>query len=239
MLRLALSAAILIAAGGAEAASLRVTPITIERVAPAAAGSLILSDPGTEPMNVQVRIFRWTQGPAGDTLAPTRDVVVSPPIAKLKPRTDYTVRVVRIAKKPVVGEEAYRILVDELPGEAAATSGGATVRLLLRYSIPVFFLAKPAVLPKIEWAVTRQGGNFMVRAANRGSNRIRISELALRSGGRSTTLAGGLAGYVLAGSTMTWTWAAPAGAPQAGPATLTFDSDGGRMDVPVVVKPGD
>ncbi|MEJ0013006.1 MAG: molecular chaperone [Bauldia sp.] len=235
--RLILLAAILaLGVTGASAAALRVMPISIERVAPAAAASLTLSDGGTEPINVQVRVFRWRQGPGGDILEPTRDVIVSPPILKLVPGTDYTVRVVRVAKTAIKGEEAYRILADELPTRAPATEDSIT--LLLRYSIPVFFAAAGAAAPSVVWSVASSDGHLLVRATNRGAARLRISQLSIGTKEKTHTLVGGLAGYVLGGSTMTWSIPAPATAPTSGAATLSFDTDKGKVDVPVVIKPG-
>jgi fimbrial chaperone protein len=61
--------------------------------------------------------------------------VASPPAAKLAPKSNYVVRVVRVTKRPVSGEESYRVLIDQLP-EGAQQKGNA-VNLLVRYSIPV------------------------------------------------------------------------------------------------------
>lgn len=218
----------------ALANSLSITPITVERTAPAAAATLTLSNRDGPAVTVQLRIFRWTQGVNGDVLEPTQDVVVSPPFATLKPDSDYTVRVVRISKTPMERQEAYRIFADQLP--APGTSGDATVRLLIRYSIPVFF--SPASVPpaKVDWSVAIRGNNLALRAVNTGGDRIRVSHLSLAAGDHVTDIAAGLAGYVLAGSAMSWQMPITSAAPRPGRATLTFDTDQGKINVPVVVR---
>ena len=69
-------------------------------------------------------------------------MVASPPAVELQPAQDYVARVVRVAKKPVEGEEAYRLFIDELPG---APQGPRTVTLVVRHSISRFFSMRRAV----------------------------------------------------------------------------------------------
>src|SRR2546430_1936009 len=120
----------------AEANSLRVAPILLDVSAPGATTTLNLRNEGAEKLHVQIRVFRWTGTHTEPTLEPTSDVVVSPPAATLTPGTEYVVRVIRVAKQPIVAEESYRILVDEVPDAVGGRAN--TVRFALRYSIPVF-----------------------------------------------------------------------------------------------------
>ena len=95
-----------------QAASLQVAPVLVEVPAPGATATMKLRNEGTKPLDAQIRIFQWTQVDGADVLTPTNDVVASPPVASLRPGTDYTVRIVRTKKEPAVKEEAYRLLVD-------------------------------------------------------------------------------------------------------------------------------
>ena len=119
------------------AASLQVAPVKVEVASPGAATTVKLRNEGTTSLNAQIRVFRWSQVNGEDKLEPTTDVVASPPLTKLSPKTDYTVRLVRVSKTPVAKEETYRLFIDELPD--AANQRNRAVNLLLRYSIPVFF----------------------------------------------------------------------------------------------------
>ena len=112
---IAFAAALLWLGEASEAASLRVAPTTISLVAPDAASVLSLRNDDKRPINVQIRVFRWTQVDGVDRLEPARDVVASPPAARLAGGAATTVRIVRVSKAPVSGEESYRLLVDELP----------------------------------------------------------------------------------------------------------------------------
>ncbi len=202
--RLALAGPLALTMVTSAAAALRVTPISVDRVAPAARSKPDGVERRPGPDHAQVRIFRWRQSEKGaEILEPTEDVIVSPPILKLVPGTDYTVRIVRISKTPVAGEEAYRIFADELPARIAALEN--TVKLLVRYSIPVFFSAAGAKPASVTWTAKAVAGRLLVQATNHGARRLRISQLRISRGREpAAVLVGGLAGYVLGDSTMTW-----------------------------------
>ena len=191
------------AAFSAHAASLQVRPVLIDVIAPGAASTLTLKNNGTESVNAQLRMFKWTQVKGKDKLVPTRDVVVSPPFIKMKPGGTYKVRVIRITKKPVRGEESYRLLVDQLPD--TGTKAKVAVRFAIRYSIPVFFAQANVSRPRLTWTYTKSGKGFVLTARNTGGSRVRIANLRLKSGtGHSWVISKGLAGYALAGSSISW-----------------------------------
>lgn len=203
----ALAGALLFGAVQVRAGSLQVQPALVDVVAPSAASTITLRNEGTTPTNVQIRVFRWSQVNGEESLQPTDDVVASPPAVTLLPGTDYVARIVRVVKRPVATEEAYRLLVDELPDASRAKTG--TVRLLVRHSIPVFFGSQARTPPTLDWTISRQDGRLIVSAHNRGGTRLRISALLLRDvSGHKISFGGGLVGYALGQSTMRW--AAPA-----------------------------
>lgn len=205
---IAATCSLLLSATAALAASLQVEPALVEVAAPGAASTVTLRNSGDAPINVQIRVFRWSQENGKERLDPTSDVVASPPAATLAANGDYVARLVRVAKRPIEREESYRLLIDELPSAAKAKAG--TIRLLVRHSIPAFFTAPDVTPPAVTWSVARQRGQLLVSARNRGDTRLRVSALTLRDGaGRKMSFGKGLVGYALGGSTMTWL--APAG----------------------------
>lgn len=190
-------------ASSSQAASLQVAPVSIEAVAPAAAATISLRNKSTAPLNAQIRVFRWAQEGGEEKLIPSDAVVASPPMATLAPGAEYTVRLVRLSKEPVQGEESYRLLVDELP--APGTEQNKSVKLVIRYSIPVFFSSNDSAAAKLTWSIEGHGGRGYLVAANAGDRHVRISGLSIRrADGKSTSFGPGLAGYVLGRSTMRW-----------------------------------
>jgi fimbrial chaperone protein len=199
----ALVTASLISVSTSQAASLQVAPVSIEVQAPGAAATITLRNEGTNPLNAQIRVFRWTQANGQEKLEPTDDVVASPPLATLPPKTDYTVRLVRVTKRPIATGESYRLFVDELPDPKAQQN--RVVTLVMRYSIPVFFYPPDTADAKLAWSVEQRSGRVYVSATNAGDRHVRISALMLRDGnGTTASFGNGLTGYVLGRSTMRW-----------------------------------
>ncbi len=98
----------------ANAAQLQVRPVLVDVIAPGASSVLTLQNTGVENVNAQIRVFRWSQANGRDLLMPTRDVVASPPFVKMKPGGSYNLRIIRVSKRPVRGEESYRLIVDQI-----------------------------------------------------------------------------------------------------------------------------
>src|ERR1051325_2486919 len=94
----------------ATAGSLQVEPVIIDVTAPGAASTITLHNGGQAPIHAQVRVFRWSLVTGEEKLEAPDDVVASPPSATLAPNGKNIVRIVRVAKQPVVGEERYRLL---------------------------------------------------------------------------------------------------------------------------------
>lgn len=186
----------------ADAASLRVAPTTVELLAPDSAAVFNLRNEAKRPLNVQIRVFRWSQEGGVEQLTPTSDVVASPPSARLAANADYVIRVVRVAKKPVRSEESYRIVVDELPDPSRRKAG--TVALVVRHVLPVFFRNPDAPGAEVTWSLARSGGTLVLVAKNTGGSRLRLSDVSLTQGGKSVGGRKGLVGYVLGGATMQW-----------------------------------
>jgi fimbrial chaperone protein len=220
-----------------NAASVRVAPTTADLLAPDSATTFNLRNEDNRPLNVQIRVFRWTQTGGADRLAPTTDVVASPPSQALEPNADYVVRVVRPAKQPVAGEESYRVVVDELPDPSRRQPG--VVNVVLRYSLPVFFRSADAGRSQVSWTVRQNGDALAVTAKNAGQQRLKIADLKLADGtGRSITLGSGLVGYVLGNATMQWSFPAR-GIRVSGPTVkLSAQSDGGEINATAAVQTG-
>jgi len=116
--------------------SVAVSPTRITVPTKANQTTLTVKAGGREASVVQLRVVAWKPGQDPRQVKPTRDVVVSPPIAKLRPRQELTVRVLRTKKRAVRGQECYRVLVDRLPGREQA---GQAVKLQVRHSVPLCF----------------------------------------------------------------------------------------------------
>lgn len=212
----------------ASAGNLQVAPILLEFSDGVPAQALWLENNGDQPLHAQVRIQRWTQSNAADVLEPSQMLLARPAIVQIGPGQRQLVRVLRPAPLPAAGmqEQAYRLLVDELPAIHAHPNQG--LNFLLRYSIPAFVLpagASPRELGgkapadttglHASWQV--DPGLLTLTVHNTGAQRVRLSQLRwLPENGPPIELTPGLLGYVLAGQHMQWTLPLPSPFPLTG-----------------------
>ncbi|HVI56923.1 MAG TPA: molecular chaperone [Luteibacter sp.] len=220
----------------ASASGLQVSPIGLSLASTAQADALWLTNTGSEPVHAQVRVFRWSQADGKDVLEPSRDLVVSPPMVTIAPGDRQMVRVIRQVPAPARTEASYRVIVDELPIDAGDRPG---LTFVLRYSVPVFLApaGDPAVKAALQASWEHSPDGPILRVGNAGNGHAQIADLVWRgANGQHTILLGGLLGYALPGSTMSWHL--PQGATHAGgsikaringetsESTLVVDTDG-------------
>lgn len=197
-------------AGATSAASLQLAPTSITLHAGQQADGLWLTNTGTTPMQVQARVYRWTQREGHDELQPTDELLVSPPMRTLAAGEKQLLRVVRAVPPPAPAEHGYRIVVDELPGFDPTRTG---TQFVLRYSVPVFLTppdAGEAPQPQLQGQLIADGGGQAVlELRNTGAGHAQIADVAVQAGARMRDVHPGLLGYVLPGQTMRWPLGAP------------------------------
>ena len=220
---LALSAAC--TAGFVQAASsVLIWPIDPVLEADQQASALWLENRGTETASLQIRVFAWSQSGFDEQYQNQRDVIGSPPVAKIEPGQKQLVRLTRTKEVPPGQELAYRIIIDEIPSAepvvtAADGKTAAAVRFQMRYSVPLFAYGpglwskvdgtrdrdpKTAGKPDLSWKKVTTGGRNYVEMHNQGAVHARLTDASFKQGGQARPLVEGLMGYVLPGATMRW-----------------------------------
>jgi fimbrial chaperone protein len=202
-------ACLLAAAFDASASGLQIAPTSLELASAGPAQALWLTNTGDHELRAQVRAYKWSQNGGKDALEPTQALVASPPMLTVAPGGRQLVRVIRTGQDAAPGEQTYRLLVDELPLEAAKGTG---VQYVLRYSVPVF--VGVGGKPSLTWSGTPGHDAIELTVSNTGPAHAQISEVNLVQPGAAAPvpIVPGLLGYVLPGATMHWTIALPAGA---------------------------
>lgn len=186
------------------AAGLQVTPIVLDIKQTQKSDGLWLTNTSNAAMDVQVRVFKWDQNNRTDVLNPTSDFVASPPMIKIQSGNKQFVRLVRVGQAQAQIEQAYRIVVDELPLESAASNG---LTFALRYSVPVFIQGMSASTPALlKWHLEPgTKGNVLLTISNSGTTRAKLSDLKFTSNkGETLVINQGLFGYALANSARQW-----------------------------------
>ena len=196
-------------AGGAMAhipaicADLQVAPVSITLPADKTADAIWLSNPGTKPLQAQVRVLQWVQADGADHLMPTTELMASPPMLSIMPGQRQMVRVMRMGgqQPPASTEQSFRIVIDEIPTQGRDPG----LQFALRYSLPVFISGQDITPPALSWRVEREGQAVWLRATNTGGSHARISDVTfITQDGRSIPLSKGLYGYALANNERRW-----------------------------------
>lgn len=194
------------------------------------ATGLWLENRGAQPARLQVRVFGWVQRDGENVYAEQSRVLATPPMLSIPPGRRQMVRLSLLGNVPApadmpASEQAFRVLVDEIPAGAAPVPSGTGVRFQFRYSLPLF-VHGPGVddragdgpgeggrsgdtAPALRWHLAEQGGQRWLQVENRGAVRARLTDVGFGAAGASD-VSDGLLGYVLAGSQARW--ALPPGA---------------------------
>ncbi|WP_074550532.1 fimbria/pilus periplasmic chaperone [Dyella sp. AtDHG13] len=231
MLPLAVAIAAICVAGhviAADTVSLHVKPTTVTLAPGQNAAVITITNEGGTPVNAQIRVLGWDQSQDKDQLSETNKLVASPPAINFAAGQSQSIRIVRTDKSPATHEEAYRVLVDEIPDKTSAPQVG--VQLRMRYSLPVFVQPKSeSAQGKVDINAQVQGSNLVLTAQNNGAAHAQAADVMLDYGGQaSTPVVKGLLGYVLPGKRMQWTLPIPSNAAAQGKATRVTASLNGQ-----------
>ncbi|MCP1314374.1 MULTISPECIES: molecular chaperone [unclassified Halomonas] len=204
-------------APASQANSLLIWPLYPEIPHDESATALWLENQGDAALVMQLRIFAWEQRGGEEQFLPQQAIVGSPPMIQIAPGERQMVRLIRQDAVSPARENAFRVIIDEIPGAAiagAVEGANAGVRFQMRYSLPLFVygqgaapldpvaLASSPHYPGLGWHTYTDGGRRMLEITNRGDHHVRLNRVAFASASRP--VAEGLLGYVLAGSTRRW-----------------------------------
>ena len=150
------AAAVLVGAicASALAAEFSVTPVRIFMAARDRAVAITVVNEGDEEVVMQADLYSWRQKPDGeDDLVLTEDMILSPPIVKLAPKSRQIVRLARLAAAPASDQVTYRMIVREVP-EAKLPSKDLKLQIALAFSLPVF-ITPPGAKRQLSCSVER------------------------------------------------------------------------------------
>ncbi len=136
--RMAVVALFALAAADPSVAEFSVSPVRIFMTPRDRAAAITVVNEGDEDVVMQFDLFKWSQTPDGqEDLKPTEDVILSPPIVKLGPRSRQVLRLMRVGPPPAGDELTYRLIVRDVP-EARPQGSGVALQFAIAFSIPVF-----------------------------------------------------------------------------------------------------
>jgi len=187
----------------ADASSLEISPIAVNLVAGQNVKVIEIWNRGGSAVAVQIRAFAWSQSADTDILAPTNDLILSPPIFTIPAGASQTIRLLLRAKGET-GERSYRLLVDEVPAPNAQRNH---VGIAFRISMPVIAAAAAAPSRELRWRARRGPGNqILLSAANTGNvyDKVHAIAVTLPDGSQPKVASSGENPYLLPGAHRQW-----------------------------------
>ena len=230
--------AALVSSGANSAATILLWPIDPWLAAESNATELWIQNQGNTPTTMQVRIVRWQQDEGYERYQPQQDVVASPPIVRIDKGSKQLIRLIKQSAVPAGVEQAYRIIVDEIPQPESGDKPQMGLKVQMRYSLPLFVYGQGirtwaqgehharVDTTKLNWRVVRADGQPQLEVRNDNDVHLRLSKVMLRQGGAQHTMAHGVLGYVLPASTRRWPL--PAGATHPDSISAAINAQGGK-----------
>jgi fimbrial chaperone protein len=223
----ALAGALFFCSALAGAGEISVNPIRIELGPGQRTGTLTITNNGDKPTVLQATVKQWRQSDGGPVYEPTQDVIATPVLFRVAPRSRQLVRV-GFTNPPAspASELSYRVYLTEVPEDKP---GESQVRFLLQLGVPMF-VAPSTTHDGLDWRISRQAdGKLRLTAENRGNRHVRVQNLRLEDG-RGSLLEQQELVYLLAGGRHEWLLK-PQRTPEGGAMRLKIQSGRGPLEV--------
>lgn len=201
----AVTVSLAICGRGAACQSLSVLPVNVFLGPTQQAATMTVTNRSNRETAIQIRPFAWSQANGDDQLEPTRELMVSPPIATIAAGASQLVRLI-LRGPPGNREVAYRILLDQIPPPSEV----GVVHIVFRLSIPVFSQPGGRTAPHVQYHVESSAGEVYLVGRNDGLRHEAIRDIVLlTTSGIKLTPERGESPYILAGATRRWRISAP------------------------------
>ena len=158
-----------------------ITPVIIDVPLDGRAIVTVRNDSAREAL-YHISVFDWRVVDGADQFSPTQDFIASPPLFTLAPSGSQIVRLgYRDAVRPSV-EQAYRLVLAEVPRPGDASNGGGVVDFAIQYLLPVFVApTSHRTTPSLVWSLHTQDDAITLRADNLSTTRIALNQVGLIS----------------------------------------------------------
>jgi fimbrial chaperone protein len=167
--------------GSVQCFEFRVNPLRVYLDSKNKSTTVTVENLSDQEVTMQARMNSWSQeNGVDDTIIPTDDVVVSPPIFKIQAKSRQLIRVGNLKKPDANLEGTYRLYMDEVPPPRKPDE--PNIAVALRVSVPVFISplsgrAKPSVSWKAEVVDDK---NIKLVLHNSGTAHIQITGISVR-----------------------------------------------------------
>jgi fimbrial chaperone protein len=189
------------------ASSFTINPVRVE-LTPGKLNSVVrISNADDEAVTIQASVLRWTTDGEKDLYSPVDDILLNPPIFSIPAHSTQVLRLGLRAANGAPDEQAYRLILAEVP--KPPKPGFYGFRTVVRLSLPIF-IKPPAATYQLSWEAKRNAeGALIITAVNHGSAHIQIRRINLVSGRSAEQLSKSLNDYLLPGQKHEWKFDEP------------------------------
>lgn len=178
---------------------------------------LWLQNRGNSAVTLQLRVFKWQQRNSASVYSDQKAVLASPPFVTVQPGQRQLIRLIRLQATAPQHEDAYRIVIDEIPGSTASQTNTNSAGLIMRmrYVLPLFVYGQgmspvsqdgpvSSIRNSLSWNIASKKGQAYLAMTNHGSIHARLSDIFWGSDAQHPTayISKGFLGYVLPGQTV-------------------------------------
>jgi fimbrial chaperone protein len=216
--------------GLAQAGNFSVTPVRIPMTPTDRATAITITSESEVELVMQADLYEWKQTPDGrDDLKLTEDMILSPPIIKMAPKSRQVVRLVRLTPTQSTRQITYRMILREIP-EAKPESENLQIQIGLAFSMPVF-ITPPGAKAKLGCIVERVSANRVNAVCENTGNAYSHPITIVLSTGTGEKMAGTLTGgYILPDITRRFELTRDGASIPDGTAKLTVSLDDGTFE---------
>lgn len=153
-------------------------------------------------LTYQSSVLSWTQIDGQDIQVATNDLIVTPPIVSIKPKSSQIFRVALFKQSAHEVEQSYRVILDDISADVTEKSDtGLSFRF--NHNLPVFY-APTITIDSVIWSVCKSkvAGKSCLQMENKGNRHAKVIKFTAFSASAEETSS--LSKTLLAGSSSQW-----------------------------------
>jgi len=160
----------------AWAGAFSVNPVRVELSAQRSSAVVQVENSSSNEVTIEARTFAWSQPEGKDQLSPTREVIVTPQVFRLKAGATQLVRIGALRKPDPHKEMYYRLMLEEIPPPPLPLAKG--LQVALRISMPVFLKPPIEATDKVYVIIRRENSQQLrLSFTNSGNASAALSHL--------------------------------------------------------------
>lgn len=187
-----------------SASAIIISPVQLGLSAINPVTSFKVTNDTNSAITYQSKALTWEQINGLDSQNETEDLVITPPIVTIKPKTSQIFRVSMLKLIPHSTEQAYRVFLEDI-SEDKIENSEAGVSFKFNHNLPLFYTPK-TIASSLLWSLCESAiiGKSCLRLENKGNSHFRINNLSARSKSNNFPIDGSKT--ILAGSFQEWNY---------------------------------